>query len=410
MRILHVLPTLSPIYGGPPKACMDMAGIMAKRGHDVELYTINYDGLGEFNSDASGEIRVIDGVKVTQFKIGLLKYRFFSPDLFRALCRNISSFDLVHIHEPYVFPSIAGGFCCRLKNIPYVFQPHGSLDPYVKRRRRWRKALFEFLFVRPLVTHAAVVHYTTTEEMQLASPYTFGRPGTVIPLGIHLDEYRPLPERGSFRARHPELAGRTLVLFLGRINPSKGLDVLARAFGRAARLRDDLHLVVAGPDNSGYQQQVETWLREDGVDDRATFTGMITGEEKLAALRDADLFALTSYSESFGLSVVEAMACKVPVLVSDKVKIWRDVVSSGAGRVAPLDPERVAEIMVEMVADEAERERAGWRGVEAVRTKFNWAVIAEDLERHYYAVLGDEPPAPSIKKPVKEAKRSVAMG
>ncbi|HET6519632.1 MAG TPA: glycosyltransferase, partial [Geminicoccaceae bacterium] len=268
--------------------------------------------------------------------------------------------------------------------------------------------LLEFLFVRPLLKHAAVVHYTTTEEMRVASPYTFGRPGTVIPLGIYPDEYRPLPEKGSFRSGHPELAGKTLVLFLGRINPSKGLDILARAFGQAARRRDDIHLVVAGPDNGSYRQQVEAWLREDGVVDRATFTGMVTGEDKLAVLRDADLFALTSYSESFGLSVIEAMACGVPVLISDKVKIWRDVIASGAGRVAPCDPARVADAMLEMLADRAELERSGRRGAEVVRRRFTWDVIAEDLERHYYAVLGREPPVPAVQVS-KASKGSVVV-
>jgi glycosyltransferase involved in cell wall biosynthesis len=147
--------------------------------------------------------------------------------------------------------------------------------------------------------------------------------------------------------------------------------------------------VIAGRDSQGHQAEVEAWLREAGVLERTTFTGMITGAEKLAAFRDADLFVLSSYTENFGISVVEAMACGLPVLVSDRVALWGEVVDGGAGRVAPCDPDAFADAMLEMLGDGAGRAAWGRRGIEVVRARFNWDAIGEQQERAYRAVVGD---------------------
>lgn len=388
MRILHVIPTMSARYGGPAKACREMSAALADRGHDVTVFTTNYDGFGGYVEPSVEPLSDRhQGVTVHTFPVDLPPDYFrISRPLSRALSNDIEKYDLVHIHSLYLFTTLAAGFHAKRHRVPIILRPHGSLDPYIFPRHRGRKLVIETLYQNRLFKRADAVHYTTTEERKLAAPYTFNRPGFVVPLGLNIDDYRPLPPRGLFRERYPETRDKKILLFLSRINFKKGLDILAKAFGKIAAERDDIHLVIAGPDNEAYRQKVEAMLAAAGVLERTTFTGMLVGKEKLAALRDADLFALPSYTENFGIAVIEAMACGLPVVISDKVNIWREIKEGGGGEVEPLDPDRFADRIITMLADKAGLKSYGERGIETVSSLFNWPSIGQRLEHAYEAV------------------------
>ena len=405
MRILHVMPTMSARYGGPVRACLDMAKALAGRGHEVEIYTSNYDGFGHFEDVPLGLATGLEGIQTYYFGVRGARYFRFSPGFARAVAANVHRFDLVNIHSLYFFTTLVAGYYCARQGVPFVLRPHGSLDPYIYRRHRARKAAIEIVQDR-ILKRAAAIHYTTDDEMESSAPFGLGRPGLVLPLGLYLDDYRPLPPAGAFRRRHPQLQDRPMVLFFGRINFKKGLDLLAEAFGKIARQGIDAQLVIAGPDNEGYRARVEGWLREYGVLDRTTFTGMLEGREKLAVLRDADLFVLPSYSENFGVAVIEAMACGVPVVISDRVGVWRQVVASGAGRVCACDADDLAAVITEMLADPEQRRRCGQCGIEAVSSTFSWDQIGAELERAYEALIRGEQPS-TREKPTGEPRLAV---
>ena len=393
MRILHVIPTMSARYGGPAKACGEMSMAVKDRGHHVEIFTTNYDGFGGYVEPSVGPLSERrEGVTVHTFPVDL------PPDYFRisrplasALNENLQKFDLVQVHSLYLFTTLATGFFARRHKVPLIIRPHGTLDPYIYPRHRGRKWVVEQLYQNRIFKRAAAVHYTTAEERDLAAPYTFNRPGFVAPLGLNIDDYRPLPPRGTFRARFPETRDKAILLFLGRINFKKGLDVLAKAFGEVARKRDDVHLVIAGPDNDALKPKVENWLKAEGVLEKTTFTGMLMGETKLAALNDADLFVLPSFSENFGIAVIEAMACCLPVLISDKVNIHNEISAAGAGHVEPPESGRFADRMLSMLDDRESLKAQGERGIETVTRLFNWPSIGERLESVYQAVVEGRP-------------------
>ena len=144
--------------------------------------------------------------------------------------------------------------------------------------------------------------------------------------------------------------------------------------------------MIAGPDNDALKPKVEGWLKEAGVFDKTTFTGMLVGDDKLAALRDADLFVLPSFSENFGIAVIEAQATGLPVLISDRVNIWREIKEGGGGEVEPPDPDRFAERILDMLNDRDRLAAQGERGIETVISLFDWPTIGERLERAYRAV------------------------
>jgi glycosyltransferase involved in cell wall biosynthesis len=280
----------------------------------------------------------------------------------------------------------AAGNACRRHGVPYIVRPHGTLDPYIRKRHRARKYLLEFWFQNRILRGAAALHYTAEDEQRLAAPYAHNPRGFVVPNGIDLDEFSDLPPKGAFRARHPEIGGRPIILFLGRLNFKKGLDLLAPAFGRVLNAGQDAHLVIAGGDE-GMAEDTRRRLAEAGALERTTFTGLIAGEERLAALADASVFALPSYSENFGIAVVEAMACGLPVVISDQVNIWREVAAADAGLVSGCDARAVADNLVSVLSDPARAEAMGRNGRALARDRYSWDGIAPSLEKAYEDVL-----------------------
>jgi glycosyltransferase involved in cell wall biosynthesis len=363
-----------------------MARAVAQLGHQVSIYTTNQDGPGELEVPLNRPVQR-DGVAVRYFPIQAPRFWGTSLPLARALRRKVPASDLVHIHSLYLFHDLVAGHWCRRYAVPYLVRPHGTLDPFIHRRHRGRKRLMERLFEDRNIRRAAALHFTTAEEEKLAAPFTFQTPGLVVPLGINWEEFAELPEPGEFRRRHPEIGDKAIILFFGRINFKKGLDILVRAFGAVARRRQDVHLVIAGPDNEGWGARVRTWLAEEGMGARTTFTGMLLGPEKLAVLRDASLFVLPSYSENFGLAVVEAMAAGRPVIISDQVNIWREVQAAGAGKVVPCDAPRLTEEILHLLDEPEMACQMGQKGQTLVREEFQWHNIAMRLQESYAMII-----------------------
>jgi glycosyltransferase involved in cell wall biosynthesis len=401
MKILHVIANLAPRYGGPSKACWEMARAVAQLGHEVSIYTTNQDGPVELAVPLGQPVQQ-EGVQLRYFPIQPPRFWGTSLPLARALGQKIPAVDLVHIHSLYLFHDLVAGHYCRAHGVPYLMQPHGSLDPFIYRRHRWRKAVMERLFEHRDIRNAAAILFTTAAERDLAAPFTWQTPGKVVPLGIYLEELAALPEPGQFRLKYPEIGDQPIILFFGRVNFKKGLDILARAFGAVARRRRDVHLVIAGPDNEGWGDRVRTWLEEEGVLDRATFTGMLLGPEKVAVLRDASIFVLPSYSENFGLAVIEAMAAGLPVVISNRVNIWQEIADAGAGIVLDCDVDQVAGALAHLLEDPESRRNLAAKGKELVETRFCWEQVAGQLLAAYEEILAGKNHEPEfLKAPVQ---------
>jgi glycosyltransferase involved in cell wall biosynthesis len=379
MRILHVIGDLAPESGGPAKACVEMARALARRGHEVSVATTDFSPS---RGRAAPEIAPEPGLTLHVFPLSFPRRWLASWRMRGALPELIGAAEIVHIHSLYLFHSWAAGTLCRRMGAPYIIRPHGTLDPLIHRRHRWRKRVMELAFQDRLLRDAAAIHYTSAEERRLAEPFVHGAPGVVIPLGLELEDYAALPPPGAFRGRHPEIGERPILLFLGRLNFKKGLDVLIDAAARLAAEGIEAHLVLAGPDG-GMETAARRWVAEARLQSRATFTGMLTGRDKLAALRDAALFLLPSASENFGIAVVEAMACGTPVIVSDRVNIWREIVEDGAGLAAPPEAEAFARAAIRLLRDEPARRAMGQAAAASVAKRYRWSVIAAELERAY---------------------------
>jgi len=303
----------------------------------------------------------------------------------RALKRNIPQSDIVLIHSLYQFTSTITAYYSRKNKVPYVLRPHGTLDPFLVYRRRWPlKWAYINLFEKKNFNAAAAVQYSSRMEEKMTCHFMdVTSPSLVIPEGIDLENFATLPPRGTFRAKYPETAGKVLILFLSRFHQKKGLELLIDACARARAGRGDAHLVLSGSGDSDYVKRVSQKVRDAGISRCTTITGQLSEEMKLAALADADLFVLPSFGENFGLAVVEAMACGVPVVISDKVGIWPEIAADEAGMVTPCDPAKIADAIDRLVYDPQWRGTLGGRGRRLVHEHFSMDRMAERMERAY---------------------------
>lgn len=383
MRILHVIATLAAEEGGPSRAVLDLSLAAAKRGHEVSILTTDYGGSPVESASARGL-----GVSIESFPVSVPRRWKRSPLLRRALERAIPRADVVHLHSLYLYHCMVTAGLCRRHAIPYIIRPHGTLDPFMFKHHRWRKYLVERLFQNRVTDNAAGLHFTTREEQELARPYSRGKRGFVVPLPFDGAEFADLPPAQRFRDRFPETAERRILLFMSRLNFKKGLDILIAAFGRLAVGHQDLHLVVAGPDD-GMRAAVEGWIAAAGLQRRVSLTGMLRGEDRLAALSAAEIAVLPSYSENFGFSVVEAMASGIPVVISDKVNIWREVEAAGAGLVCRADEQDLAEKLSRLIGETEAARRRGRNGTALVARAYSHAAVGQRIEEMYEGVLSD---------------------
>ena len=392
LRILHVVSIVAPRYGGAGIASQSIAHCQAKAGHSVTLWTTNVDY-------PKGRLSVPS--KTDVLEDGLVKRHFsvqFSPLLISLPLRTrlkhqIRSFDIVHIHGLYRFPVSYAAWQAWKAGIPYIIGPHGSLDPFLYRQSRFGafavplKRIYEQLFDFPNLNHAAAIHYTTEEEAKRAAFLGLSPRSVIVPNGITWERFENLPARGSFRKQLGIEEHTPLVLFLGRINFVKGLDLLVPAFLQIAQQEPRARFAIVGPDNDGYGRKVRRWCREKGIEGKVFFLDHLNSEDVKRAYVDASVFVLPSYTESFGMTVVEAMACACPVVISDQVKIWHEVQEDGAGLVVSLSPRRIADAVCRVLSNKEEADAMGARGRMAAKLRYAWPIIVNRMTQIYRQII-----------------------
>jgi len=345
MKLLCVIPAYWPAFqlGGPIFSVYNLNKTLAKKGVDVSVYTTNV-GL---DSDVLVNQEVeIEGVKLTYFTfsnlfeyLGTTGWQFSLP-LTRALKKNLKLFDIIYIVAIWNYPIAITAHYCKHYQKPYVISPRGLLYPYATEKKSWKKWPYYQFIIKKALTGAAAIHYTTRDESQKCHlALGLNNPTLIIPNGIDLSEFRNLPEREKLRQRYPVLKDKKVILFLGRINWKKGLDILVKAYSALVKDKDSVHLLIVGGDEGGYIRKVKRWVSDYGIEQRVTFTGILTGNEKLEAYAGSDIFVLPSYSENFGIAAVEAMACGIPVIVTDRVGIFKEIKENKAGIVVTPEAE-----------------------------------------------------------------------
>jgi glycosyltransferase involved in cell wall biosynthesis len=294
---------------------------------------------------------VENGVTYWYFRRQIRFYTFSRP-LWQWLAAHIGDYDLVHVHALFSFATTAGAFWATRRGVPYLVRPLGALNTWgIRNRRPFLKRLSLRWIERRILANAAAVHFTSERERGEAELVVHGIRSVVVPnpvATLTIDQ-KPGPE--AFLSNHEELAGKRIVLFLSRVDPIKGLDLLLNGFDRIRAAHPDAVLLVAGNGDEGFAARLREQAHRLGIQRDVVWVGFLEGEEKRAAFAAADVFVLPSYSENFGVAVVEAMASGLPVVVSDQVGIHHEVAQAKAGLVVRCDANEVSDAVVRMLSD-----------------------------------------------------------
>jgi glycosyltransferase involved in cell wall biosynthesis len=389
MRVLHVIPSLASRTGGPAVAVAEIARVTRVAGVDTAVFAtdVAHPAIARDARPVAPEelVEGWDGAGTRLFPSRRPRRLVYSPELRDAVRDEVGGYDVVHVHSLYLYPQYAAAREAARRGVPYIVSPHGALDPWLRRRGRLQKAAAELLWQRRMLSGAAALHFTSDEEARLADDVAPGVPRVVVPLGIRWSDYGALPPAEPFRARHLGGSEGPVVLTLGRLTAKKGLDVLIRSFALATRDVPDAILVIAGPDDEGLQPGLTELAEREGVAGRVVFTGMLHGEEKLAALAAADVWALPSHTENFGIAVVEALAAGRPAVISPAVNLAAEIGEAGAALVADPEPGPFSQPLAGLLGDPQRRAQLGTRAREFSR-RYDWGALGPRLVEMYRGI------------------------
>ena len=363
-----------------------IARTLAALGVDVDVATTDDDGPGLRLDVEHGKRVEASGYGIRYFRKQSDFYKVSLP-FRRWIRRHVSDYDVVHIHAVFSYVSNCAAHAAQRSNVPYVVRPLGVLNRWgIQNRRPLLKSLSLRFIEEPILERAAAIHYTSGQERKEAEQSGTASWGVILPLGIDLAPFQKLPDPSRFWERFPFVAHRPLVLFLSRINPKKGLDLLFEAFQQVLKARPDALLAIAGEGDKSYLENLHGLAQRLQIEGSVVWTGWLQGDEKLAAFSAASVFVLPSHSENFGIAAVEALAAGLPVILGEGVAVSADVQEREAGLVVQPDAGAIARAMMELLGDPALRSRCGNNGRRLVHDRFSLEAMGQALVSLYEKV------------------------
>ena len=395
LRVLHVIPSVAPVRGGPSQAVLEAVGSLRKLGIEAEIATTNDDGPNVLNVPLGNRIDW-NGVPVRFFqrfspRIGALREFAFSFDLTLWLWRHVRDYDLLHVHALFSYPSSMAMLVARARKVPFICRPSGLLCRWSLLQSKVRKRLFLALFDRANLNGSVALEYTADQEREESADVGLRAPAIVLPYGLHVTLGIP-NARAVLRERLGLPPAEPIVLFMSRLHVKKGLTILVDALeSHASR---PFTLVVAGSGLREYEDEVRKQVAAGPLRNRTHFVGFASGDFKQLLLQGADLFALPSFSESFAISVLEAIASGTPVLTTPGVPLAALIERFDLGWIAPPHTVDMAEALARAfiaMQDAGANAARCRRGRKLVAENFAWEIIGTHLKKLYAAILSGVP-------------------
>ncbi|MEL6158827.1 MAG: hormogonium polysaccharide biosynthesis glycosyltransferase HpsP [Cyanobacteria bacterium J06627_32] len=396
LNILQIVPSISLVYGGPSQMIRGLSAALGRQPKQQvgQVTVITTDANGDVDERPLevplGEPVEIDGYEVIYFRCAPFRRYKFSTDLLSWLWSNAHHYDIAHIHALFSPVSTAAATLCRWKNLPYIMRPLGTLDPADLQKKKLFKLPYAALLEKPNLAGAAAIHFTSELESKVSNRFGTTPPEMVIPLGVALPDLpardqsqKAIREKFNIPESHP------IVLFMSRIDPKKGFDLLLPALEKVHASDQPFHFLLCGanPQDRAYETNIREQINRSSWASSATLCGFISGELKAQVLSAADLFVLPSYYENFGIAVAEAMAAKLPVVISDQVHIWPEIKNSAAGWVVPTDTEPLTQALMAALSSPEERQQRGEHAQQCAKENYSWDAIAQRLVTQYRALL-----------------------
>ncbi len=390
MKVLHIIPSIASIRGGPSQAIIEMVEALRNNNVDAEIATTNDNGLKLLDVPLQKRIEYRE-VPVWFFsrfssRINAVTEFAFSARLTNWLWHNIDNYDLVHIHAIFSYPSTAAMRIARLKNIPYIVRPLGQLCQWSLQQAKLKKQLYLKIVEKANLDRSSSLHLTSKQEQQELKHLNLKTNSFILPHGLSIPD-RITEANNKLRAKF-KLSQDPVILFLSRIHPKKGLDLLIPALG----IQRQFTFIIAGVGDRAYEREIDNLLQKHNLNSRTIKTGFVSGEDKNLLLQGADLFTLTSYSENFGVAVLEALAAGTPTLTTPGVALSQMLEKENLGYVTELDIDAIASNLEYILSHLEEAKEKGDRNRQFVRENYTWDTIALKMIDVYENVINERSP------------------
>ncbi len=381
MKILNISPVMPEAwnFGGSVITSHALISEMVKQNHVISWITSDAQYHSKLDVIPQGAF-ILDGIPTYVCKLVGPAPPFWSPELRPQVRRQASQFDIALIRSCWTYWGIGAGKECRRAGLPYLAYPEGSLSPwglgYFGAWKNWPKAVWwHLLGERSYFQGSKAIVALNKHEYQEIRAWGLRNRIEVIPNGVNMAEFDTYMNRTELENTWGKLKNRRWLLFLGRLHPIKGLDLLLPAFARLARQYPDYLLVIAGPDENGYARHLTKLAADLDIAEHVLFLGPAYGTAKIGLLREAELFLLTSYTEGFPMALLEAMGCGTPALITQGCHV-PEVAEAEAGLVVEADVDRIARSLRELLNDAGARRIMGDKARRLVESHFTWDQIA----------------------------------
>jgi glycosyltransferase involved in cell wall biosynthesis len=385
MRVLHIIPAVGSLYGGSSKAVLELVEALGKLEIQVDLVTTHANGFEKL--DVPLQEWITQGhYRIQYFPCWYLKDYKISLSMSQWLFYHTRDYHIVNTHAMFSFATLPAYWMCQSGKIPYVIHPHGMLETWALAYKSWKKQPYYNLIEKPALKRASAIRVLALREAENVKQLNLKTSLTLLPNGIWREDFLRLSEPEVFYQAFPQTQDQTLILFMGRIDPKKGLDLLATAFAKIHHKFPHAHLVLAGPDSPGFLETARNYFVEAGCLSAVTFTGMLTGELKSAAFAAADIYVAPSYSEGFSMSVLEGMASGLPCVITTGCN-FPEAAAAGVAHVVDIDAVAIANALTDCLNDLEQAKAMGDRARQFVFENYTWDKIAANLVEVYQTIL-----------------------
>lgn len=374
MKILHITPSYCPAtkYGGPISSIHLLNKAFQKKSIKINVITTNA-GIDKikFNTWLKYE-----NINVKYIKYYGYEYYNFSPQMILEILRLVNKYDIITMSSVWCFPTLIGGIVSILFKKPYIIFPHGALSSYsINIKSKLKKIIYFNIIIKYILKRAAKIRYTTKLEYE-TSIFSNNNNNNYIILPHGIDLYNHLENSVTF-STNMNFPSK-YILFMGRLHPIKGLDILLEAFKKITFEYKDIYLIVAGA-GGNYFHQLNQFIENNNLNDKVRFIGFISGKLKSKLIKNATLFVIPSYYENFCLAAVEAMSYGLPIIISNKVGIYSEIEKYNAGIVVDTNSESLYRGIKTLLVDNKLRKTISINGKKLVEKYYNIDKIADEM-------------------------------
>ena len=385
MKVLHVIPSLSPALGGPTQVALKVVKAIREQGIDAEIVTTNHEqNHADIPLNKRVEYEDVPVWFLPAFPLPLKEY-IFSAALTKWLWRNIGRYDILDNHYLFSYVPSCAGAIARWCKTPYTVRTQGQLTPWALDQSTLKKQVYTTLIERKNLNKAAAIHCTTQQEAQDLRDFGIDTPTITLPLGVEKST-KISTAKLELHQKYNIAEDKLIILFLSRLHYKKRPDLLIESLGEVINHNQNFHLVMAGNSEPEYLSYLQQLVAQYDLDNYASFPGFVTGRDKDLLLQGADIFALPSHSENFGIAVAEAMAAGLPVIITPGVQIAVEVAAANAGIIVENETE-LADAILQLLNSSSRRLHLSHNAIALAQGKYAWTQIANQLITAYAEIL-----------------------